>query len=472
VNAVLHAANAVLLFLVLRAATSALWPSALVAALFAVHPLNVESVAWVSQRKSVLSMLFLLLTVGAYLAWVRRGGAGRRLLVALLFALGLLAKPMLVSVPLLLLLLDFWPLARGKERRTDAWTLGVEKLPLVALAALSVVATLIAQSSGRAVASTGAYPIGERLANAAVSCVTYLRDAAWPAGLACFYPHPASIDERTGLWQAMGAAAVLAGITWLAVAARRSRPWLLFGWAWYLISLLPVIGLVQVGSQMRADRYAYLPMIGIFVALVWELAARVRGREVARRAASAAAGAAVVALGIVAVLQVRTWRDDETLYTRALRVTRDNWLASNNLGIVWLSRGEPSRALAAFRDAVRTKPDYDQARYNEGLALEALERPEEAVAAFRESLRLDPDNVDGWTHLGIGYLVLQRAPEALEACEKALVLRPDDALALHGATVACAELGNDARALESLARLARVDAGKAAEVRRRLGMAP
>jgi tetratricopeptide (TPR) repeat protein len=472
VNAVLHAANGVVLFLVLRAATSAFWPSTLVAALFAVHPLNVESVAWVSQRKSVLSTLFLFLTLGAYLSWVRRGGTGRRLLVAILFALGLLAKPMLVSVPLLLLLLDFWPLARGREGRTDARALGVEKLPLFALSAASVVTTLIAQSSGRAVASTGAYPIGERLANAAVSCVTYLCDAVWPTGLACFYPHPASIGERTGLLQALGAAALLAGITWLAVAARRSRPWLLFGWAWYLISLVPVIGLVQVGSQTRADRYTYVPMIGIFIALVWELACRVRGRDIARRVASAAGGVAVAALGIVAFLQVRTWRDDEALYTRALRVTRDNWLASNNLGNVWLSRGEPARALTVFQDAVRMKPDYEQARYNEGLALEALERPEEAVGAFRESVRLDPGNVDGWTHLGIGYLVLQRAPEGLEACERALVLRPDDALALHGATIACAAMGKDARALEFLARLARADPAKAAEVRRRLGVAP
>jgi tetratricopeptide (TPR) repeat protein len=213
-------------------------------------------------------------------------------------------------------------------------------------------------------------------------------------------------------------------------------------------------------------------MIGIFVAAVWEIASRVRGREAARKAASAAGAAVVVALGIVAFLQVRTWRDDERLYAHALEVTRSNWLASNNLGNVWLSRGEPARALALFRDAVRMKPDYDQARYNEGLALEVLERPEEAVGAFRESVRLNPGNVDGWTHLGIGYLVLHRAPEGLEACERALSQRPNDVLALHGATIACATLGKDARALDYLAQLERVDPAKAAEVRRRLGVAP
>jgi protein O-mannosyl-transferase len=469
VNAVLHAANAVLLFLVLRAATSALWPSAFVAALFAVHPLNVESVAWVSQRKSVLSTLFLLLTVGAHLSWVRRGGAGRRLLVALLLALGLLAKPMLVSVPLLLLLLDVWPLGRAGEGGPGLRKLIVEKMPLVALAAASILATLLAQSSGGAVASTAAYPLPERLANAAVSSVAYLRDAVWPANLACFYPHPASIGERTNPVTAIGAAALLLALSGLAVATRRRRPWRLFGWAWYLISLGPVIGLVQVGSQARADRYTYVPMIGIFVAVVWEMAALVRGHGVARKATAAAGAAAVAALAAGAFRQVRTWRDGESLYGHALLVTRNNWLASNNLGNLWLDRREPERALAAFREAVRIKPNYDQARFNEGLALEALDRPEEAARSFRECVRLDPGDADAWAHLGISGLVLGRPGEGLEACERALALRPDDALALHGATVACAEQGQDARALEYLARLTRVDPGKAAEVRRRLG---
>jgi len=472
VNAVFHAANVVVLFLVLRAATSAFWPSTLVAALFAVHPLNVESVAWVSQRKSVLSTLFLLLTVAAYLSWVRRGGAGRRLLVAALLALGLLAKPMLVSVPLLLLLLDGWPLDRAGEGGPGIRRLVVEKLPLVALAAVSVAATLLAQSSGGAVASTGAYPVGERVANAAVSCVTYLRDAIWPANLACFYPHPASIGERTPVPAALGAAILLGAISWLAVTTRRSRPWLLFGWAWYLISLSPVIGLVQVGSQARADRYTYVPMIGIFVAVAWELAARVCGHDAGRRAAAALGAVAVAALGIAAFFQVRTWRDGESLYGHALHVTRNNWLAANNLGNVWLARHEPERALAAFRDAVRMKPDYDQARYNEGLALELLERPGEAVDAFRECVRLQPGNADAWAHLGVGCLVLRRPVDGLEACERALALRPDDPVALHGAAVASTALGENARALVYLGRLAKVAPEKAAEVRRRLGIAP
>src|SRR6266508_1705061 len=238
VNAAFHAANAVILFLVLRAATSAFWPSAIVAALFAVHPLNVESVAWISQRKSVLSTLFLLLAIGAYVRWTRKGGVRRGFLVALLLALGLLAKPMLVSAPLLLLVMDFWPLGRcGDPRRRRALLL--EKAPLFALVAVASAATVLAQSKWRAIAPGANCPIGARISNALVSSVAYLRDAVWPVRLACFYPHPASLGERTGLVPAAGAAALLTAITALTVTARRTRPWLLFGWAWYLVAQEP-----------------------------------------------------------------------------------------------------------------------------------------------------------------------------------------------------------------------------------------
>ena len=470
VNAAFHAGNAVILLLVLRAATSAFWPSAMVAALFAVHPLNVESVAWISQRKSVLSTLFLFLAIGAYVSWTRRGGARRGLVVALLLALGLLAKPMLVSAPLLLLLLDFWPLSRWSgPLRVRALIL--EKAPLFALVAAAGVATVLAQSKWKAMAPGANYPMTTRISNALVSCVAYLRDAVWPTRLACFYPHPASIGERTGLLQAVGAAALLAAITALAVAARKSRPWLLFGWAWYLIALAPVAGLVQVGSQARADRYTYVPMIGIFVAAVWELSARVRENRIARRIA---AGAGALVLGVFAVLasvQVGTWRDGGSLYVHALAVTRSNWLASNNLGNFRLAQDDPRRALALFQQAARMKPDYDQAYYNEGVALMALSRPAEAVQAYRESLRLDSSNTDGWVNLGFALLTLRRVPEGLQAYETALSQRRDDPMALHGAAVARATLGDSARALQYLARLERVDPARASDLRHDLGIA-
>lgn len=470
VNVALHAANAVLLFLVLRSATSAFWPSAVVAALFAVHPLNVETVAWVSQRKSLLSTLFLFLAVGAYVAWTRHRDARRFVLVVLLLALGLLAKPMLVSAPLLLIALDFWPLDRFRSP-SDAGRLLLEKVPLFALVAVISIATILAQSAGGAVAPSATYPLGERIANALVSCVLYLRDVVWPAKLAAFYPHPASIGERTSLAGAAGAAVLLAGISALAWVTRRTRPWLIFGWCWFLASVAPVIGILQVGSQSRADRYTYVPMIGIFVAVVWEIAARVRESAGARRIAALAAATAVTALAVVAVRQVNTWRDGETLFTYTLSVTRRNWFAANNLGTFLMRKRDLAGALASFEQSARWKPDYEEAYYNQGFVLNELHRYPEAIAAFQTNLRLAPGNIDGWDNFGYALVALRRYPEALGAFETALSQKPDDAMALHGAAAMRASLGDRAAALQYLARLERVDRSRASQLRRDLGAA-
>lgn len=469
VNVLFHAVGAVALFLALRAATRAVWPSAAVAALFAVHPLNVESVAWISQRKGVLSTLLLFLAIGAYVSWTRRRGWPRFLLAAVFLGLGLLAKPMLVTAPLLFLLLDFWPLER--VRAGERWTsLLLEKTPFFLLAAGASAATLLAQTRWSAVASVAKFPAGIRVANALVSAVAYLRDAVWPAGLACFYPHPATIDASVGALRTAGAAMLLAGLTAGAVAVRKTRPWLLFGWAWYLVGLLPVIGIIQVGSQARADRYAYVPMIGIFVAVVWEVAARVRERRVAPQLAAGGAAAALAALSIAAFVQVGTWRDAGTLYTHALEVTGHNWLASNNLGIFRLSQDEPARALATFEEAARMRPEYEQAWFNQGVALTRLSRNAEAVRVYRRNLELDPSNTDGWINLGLTYLDLGRLPEALQAYEKALTQRPQDPLALSGAAFARASLGDSASSLAYLARLEQVDPDRAAGLRRDLSI--
>ena len=471
VNAAFHAASAIVLFLVLTSATSALWPSAVVAALFAAHPLNVESVAWIAQRKSVLSTLFLFLSVGAYVGWTRRKSLAGGALVVLWLALGLLCKPMLVSAPLLFLALDFWPLGRmNTEARVRALLL--EKLPYFAVAAAVAAATLVAQSAWNAVGSTAGFPLGDRIANAAVSSVLYLRDAVWPAGLACFYPHPATLGRHPSVLGAIASAALVALMSVLVVMARRKRPWLLFGWAWYLIALGPVAGFVQVGSQARADRYAYVPMVGIFVAVVWEAAAFLRTRRVPAAMGASAAAVAVAALAAAAFAQAATWRNGETLYTHALAVTRNNWLASNNLGNFWLSRRQPERALAAFRESIRMKPDYEEAWYNEGVALAALSRPAEAVAAYRESLRLEPSNTDAWINLGFALLTLRRVPEGLQAYETALSQRPGDAMALHGAAIARAVMGDSATTRQYLARLRRVDPARAVELEKDLGMSP
>jgi tetratricopeptide (TPR) repeat protein len=469
VNAGIHALNTAVLFLGLRAATGACGPSAIVAALFAVHPLNAESVAWISQRKSVLSTLFLFLAIGAYVSWTRNRGVLRRVLVVLLLALGLLAKPMLVTAPMLLLILDVWPLGR-LERWADLRPRLMEKVPLFAVAAGSIAATLLAQRAGGALADSTDYPLGERVANALVATVMYLRDAAWPTGLACFYPHPASLGERTSLLAAGSCALALIAITALVVAARRSRPWLLSGWTWYLVALAPVIGLVQVGSQSRADRYTYVPMIGIFVAVVWEIASRVGERQPARRVATLVAAVTLGVFTALAFLQIGTWRNGETLNAHALRVTKRNWLAANNLGIYRLNKDDMAGALAAFRDSARLKPDYEKAYYNEGLALNALARYPEAVEAFRRNLELAPDNTDGWDGVGYALVALHRYPQALKAFEVALSQRPDDPIALHGAGAMHLSLGDPNGALPYLSRLERVDRERAAELRSDMGL--
>jgi Flp pilus assembly protein TadD len=464
VNAAFHAANAVLLFLVLETATAAFWPSAVVAALFAVHPLNVETVAWISQRKGVLSTTFLLLAVGAY---ARLAGQGRKrtLVVAALLALGLLSKPMLVSAPLLLLAMDFWPLNRGE---TSTRQLLVEKLPYVSLVAGVSVLTVLAQAAGNAVAPVATYPIGERVANALVSVARYLFDFLWPASLACFYPHPASIGTSTNLLAAAAAAALLLAVTILVFRLRQSRPWLLFGWAWFLFSLAPVIGIVQVGSQSSADRYMYVPLIGIFVAVVWEAAETLRRHRPLTRIAAAACALVLGAFGVLAFRQTATWRDAETLYNRALSVTRDNWLVTNNLGTVYMRRGEQAGALARFRESARIKPDYEEAHYNAGLALTALQRPAEAVDELRINLDLAPGNTDGWASLGYALMSLGRAAEARRAFDTALSQRPGDAMSLHGAGAASTVLGDFAGAERYLARLELVDKERASELRRGL----
>jgi Tfp pilus assembly protein PilF len=468
VNAGFHVLNAALLFLILRAATSAFWPSAFVAALFAVHPLNVEPVAWISQRKSLLSTLFLLLALEAYMLWTRRGGGWRYGAVIALLALGLLAKSMLVSAPLLFLAFDFWPLGRLGDQAAGRKRL-IEKIPLFVLAAGSSIATLLAQAKWGAVAS--AFRFRERVENALDSTVTYLGDAVWPARLACFYPHPASTGGSTRFVDAMSAGVLLLAITALVIAVRRSRPWLLFGWAWYLFALAPVIGIVQVGMQGRADRYTYVPMIGIWVAVVWEFAECVRGSKVVRLAASTAGALAVGAFGVAAYVQAGTWRNAETLYTHALHVTQNNWLASNNLGNAWLAQHDDQGALGLFEQAARIKPDYEQAWYNQGVALMNLSRPEESLEAYAENLRLDPSNTDGWVNAGFVLLQLGRLQEGLKAFEKALSQRPEDPLALYGIAAARAGLGDGAGALQYLARLERLDPVRAADLRRNLSLA-
>lgn len=469
VNVALHALNALLLFAFLRRATGATWRSAAVAALFAVHPLHVESVAWVSERKDVLSALFFFLTIHAWIGHTRRPGAGRYVAVAALFVLGLLAKPMLVTLPFVLLLVDVWPLGRlasggdGEGVPSRAARLVAEKLPLLALAAASSLVTWLAQSSGGAAASAEVVPLGARVANAVVSYVVYLVRTAWPSGLAAFYPHPSLAGDGIPTWKVAGALLLLLAITAAVVRERSRRPYLLFGWLWFVGTLVPVIGLVQVGEQGLADRYTYLPLTGPFVAAAWggaELLGRLRPPALAWGAALAP----VVALALVARAQAATWRDSVALHGRALEVTDRNWNAWNGLGDALADAGRPQEAIGAYQEALRIRPRLAAAWNGLGAAHGQLGAHADAIARFEEALRIRPGYADAWYNLGTAHGSLGRHARAAECFRAALRLRPDDARAWQNLGVASLLSGDLPAARESFERLTRLAPARAREL--------
>ena len=438
VSVLLHAATAVLLFLVLDRSTGETPPSALAAALFAVHPLHVESVAWVAERKDVLCGLLWVLTVAAYAWYARRPSARRWLAVAGGLALALLAKPMAVTLPFVLLLLDAWPLRRLQR---GARTLVLEKLPLLLLAAVASALTWRAQSVSGATAGADAYPLRDRLLNACLAYAVYLRQALWPANLAVFYPHPCSVgapvDGRTGV----GALVLIAALTAAAIWQRR-RGYPLVGWLWFAGTLVPVIGLVQVGAQAHADRYTYLPLVGLFVALGWGLWEALGRRW---RPFAAVSIPLTLVLAGAAWRQTGYWRNRATLYAHAVASTGQNWLAWNNLGLARLDDGDLAGAEQAFATAAQEKPDYADAWYNAGVALLRGGRLAPAVRAYRQALALDAANPDAWVNLGIAYRGLRLEAEALACFDRALALRPDDPLALGQRALAVTARGSPGR---------------------------
>jgi protein O-mannosyl-transferase len=420
----LHAANATLLFLLLVRMTGALWRPALIALLFAVHPLHVESVAWIAERKDVLSALFWLLTLGAWLSYLRARTAVRYAAVVALYALGLMAKPMLVTLPFTLLLLDFWPLKRlalplGKSAAKLSRLL-LEKAPLFAMSAASCVVTVIAQRSGGSVETLQDFSAVERLANAAAAYVAYLGKTLWPASLAVFYPHPHGVVA----WSAVLSALVLAASTVLALGLVSKAPFVPFGWLWYLGTLVPVIGLFQVGAQGMADRYTYLPLVGIFVAISWGLAELAKRSRSARLAVAVASVAAVLALSAVTRAQVRHWADSVSLFDHALEVTSENWMAHTNLGVALFDQGRTDEAIGHYTEALRIWPGFAEAHNDLGLALVRQGRIPEAIGHYDEALRLSPNLVDARNNLGTALARQGRTAEAIAQFEEALRLSP------------------------------------------------
>jgi hypothetical protein len=397
-NVALHAMNALLLFAALHSLLGAPWTCAFAAALFAVHPLNTASVAHVAERKGLLAAAFGLLAIRAWAGFAQRGGAPRALAAALCLALGLMCKPVLVTLPALILVLDFWPLRRvgrgaPEASRVSLGRILVEKLPLFALAALASAATLVAQRDE--IEAAAGIPLALRVANAAVACVSYLAMAIWPSGIALLHPHP-YLPGSAGLpgWQVAGAALLLLALSALAVRGAARHPAALVGWLWFLILLAPVIGLVQVGAHGLAERYFYLPGIGLFLAVscagaaaVARLAARTRW---ARPAAAALALAALAALATRAWLETRYWRDSVPLFERSLEVEPAATNLHYNLAAVLADRGQLEEAALHFEEFLRVQPDHARAQHSLGLVRDWQGRPEQAIAQYQRAVELDP----------------------------------------------------------------------------------
>ena len=454
VNVGFHAANAVLLFLALRMMTGALWRSAAVAALFALHPLRVESVAWVSERKDVLAGFFWMLTLLSYAWYARRPGWRRFALVLASLAVGLLCKQMLVTLPFVLLLLDVWPLRRASLESVGEsprpWrSLLLEKMPLLAVAILMSVIALLSQGSSGALKRMEEVSLASRLANALISCVAYLWQMVWPLNLSPFYPHQAAVssDLLTDLYlPAAGSAIALFALTFVLLRFARRRPWLGVGWLWYLGTLVPVIGLVQIGAQARADRYTYLPMIGIGIAVVWSVGDWVAHRPGFRNAVIGTA--VVLGAGLLALTwaQVARWRTDVILFEHAVRVTESNYFAYNQLGTAYHKRSDAARAGESFATAVAIRPDYDFGNNNLGVYLLARGEYDAARACFEHALRTNAGFASVHRNMALLYRTQQEFASALPFAEQSVQLNPADAAARGQLALILAELGRDADA--------------------------
>jgi tetratricopeptide (TPR) repeat protein len=405
--------------------TGAFWRSAFVSAIFAVHPLHVESVAWIAERKDVLSAFFFMLSLLAYLHYTRAPSIGRYLTLALAVALGLMSKPMLVTLPFVLLLLDYWPLERFKSKRSNAGgqslQLVLEKTPLIAFSAVSSIVTFLAQRG--AIGWTEQLPVSERISNALVAYVIYIQQMFWPARLAVFYPHP---ENRLRVLEISLAFILLVGLTAVAFVFRKKAPYFVTGWLWYLGMLVPVIGLVQVGWQGHADRYTYLPQIGLYIAVTWAVTDFTRSWHLQRMVLGIAALIVVSALSWCCWRQASYWRDSETLFTHALAVTRNNDVAMNNLGIIFLEKGQLDDAISNLQAAIDVRPENGPAHDNLAKALLQKGQVAEAMVHYRKFLEIEPDNVEARNTLGTALIQQGKLREAIGQWQEALAIQPEN----------------------------------------------
>jgi hypothetical protein len=455
-NLFFHIANTLLLFFCLRRMTGALWRSAFVAALFALHPLHVESVAWISERKDVLSTFFWLLTMVLYVRYTETPTASRYLSVYLVFLLGLLAKPMLVTLPFVLLLLDLWPL----QRLTNGWKdtpltgqrkhffhfpevladatkgspfyynlrrvafLFIEKVPFLILVAIVSSITFFAQQRGGAVVTLNNLPFDARIANAVISYVRYIGNTIWPQKLTAFYHYPVAWP----LWQVIAAFVLIIIITYICIRTIRFYPYLAVGWLWFLGTMVPVIGIVQVGSQSMADRYTYIPLIGLFIIAAWGLHDILKSNSYGRKLYTTVAVLILAVIMVLTARQVQTWKNNKALYEHMAAVTENNYTAFNGLGVVYRERKELDRATGFLRKAIEIKPDFANAHHNMGLVYLHQQRYDDAIKQFNRALHLEylPEmKAESHNYLGVAYVCLLRTDDAIREFKTALLMDPE-----------------------------------------------
>ena len=501
VNLLFHVLNTILLFLILHRMTKALWPSAFVAALFAIHPLHVESVAWVTERKDVLSTFFWMLTIGAYSYYVENRELKRYVFVLIFFVLGLMSKSMLVTLPFVLLLLDYWPLRRfseanpgpavqtailkpavsgrqkKKSRKKDTekgvakevpkigkpavsespfkWTLIypllLEKVPLFILSIFSSIAAVLAAHSAGAV-HTEDIPLGDRIGNAFVSYIAYIGKMILPINLAVLYPYPKAMV----LWQVLGAVLLLIVITFAVIRLFRKVPYLSTGWLWYLGTLVPVIGIVQAGSQAMADRYTYISMIGLFVIVAWGIPDLLNKWQYRKETLLALSILSVLFLATMTWRQVGYWQNSSTLFDQTLKVTENNWFIHNSRGSMYNKSGNYNQAIDDYNKAIAYKPDYTDAYNNRGNVYSKLSNYSQAIEDYNKTITFKPDYAEAYNNRGSAYHRLGKYNEAINDYCRAIQIKPDYATFYINRSIAYVELGKKNVALDDLKKAAQL----------------
>lgn len=443
----LHLLSSLVLFALLRQLTGSIWPSAFVALVFAVHPLRVESVAWVAERKDVLCTLFWMLSLRAYVGYTKNPGLPRYLLLTLLFALGLMAKPTLVTLPFVLLLLDYWPLQRFKARPLYAppWRLVREKIPLFVVSAVFTAVAYVVQQQEGAVGTMAEFSLGQRVGNALVAYVAYIGKFAWPSHLAVFYPHP---EGHLSPGAVLRALLLLGGVTFAVLRSARTQRYWATGWFWYLGTMIPVIGLVQLGGHAMADRYTYVPHIGLSICLAWGAAELTKRKRVAPTVWGGLAVAVLLGLTATTRLQTYHWRDSISVFQHAIEVTERNHLAHNQLGVALAENDRRDEAIRSYEMALSIRPGYASAQHNLAAALEDLGETDEVIRRYKAAIHSDPDRADPHYNLARVLAKQGRIPEAITHYRDALELRPDFAQAHNNLARLLDEQGRAEEALE------------------------